>query len=454
MLTCVAFSRRPAHFSGYINPRFVAPVIIWMAYFMPVIVRPFVVADGGVYQESRAQYQNLALCYALLCITAFWLGFVLPLRPKWPAKITRNISPDLNAGRLRTMALVVPTVTALFMFYAQGLSLLDKSWAPAPVVPEWVAYLEARLVLPLNVIAVALYGLGWPARESRWKAATWLGAIYVIFMASVPFSSSFSRGTGLIPMFMLFAYIGRWHRIPIFVTLLAICYLVYSGHVGLTGRGIYGHYAGELPYWSHFFSGADFSAQSSGSAALGGDGVTPLSVAMAVYYENAYVGQLTPLQWIVFQLPVPHIGSLTTAYTGFGGAYTLDLTWFVGGHGSWGFTPTMLGDTFIHLGWWGCLPFVIMGMAYRVLENTIKSYGEQYGQTNILALTVLPTAYCALALGCFNSYRIWVSMFTFGIGLIVVLLWALKNVVHQRTDDFARDPELDFSADPTMASPN
>ncbi len=257
-------------------------------------------------------------------------------------------------------------------------------------------------------------------------------------------------------MFMLFAYIGRWHRVPIFVTLLAICYMVYSGHVGLTGRTVYGHYAGELPYWTHFFSGADYSAQSSGSTVMAGDGVTPLSIAMAVALRNCLCRSIDAAA--VDNLPASH-----SAYRKFE-------------HGIYGFWRCVFAG-FDLVCWWTRLMGIHAHYVWRYLYSSgvvglpaVCHHGNglpdtrEYDQE--LQRTIWPKQpsrphdpslqrILPFALGCFNSYRIWVS---------IVYIWnridrracfgRLKNVVHRNTDDLPVDLETALPSDAALASPN
>src|SRR5205823_2661961 len=113
----------------------------------------------------------------------------------------------------------------------------------------------------------------------------WLGAIAVVLLTSLQFMSTFSRGSGLMPALMLIGYIGRWRRIPVVGASLATLFFVYAGHVGLSGRGIYGHFAGLVPYFEHFMSGADFDWWTACLWALGGG-----AVGAALYAVFGWIG--------------------------------------------------------------------------------------------------------------------------------------------------------------------
>ncbi len=199
--------------------------------------------------------------------------------------------------------------------------------------------------------------------------------------------------------------------------------------VGLTGRGAYGHFAGAIPYAEYFLSGGGFSFDTVSSNSLATEVVTPMSVVMAAHEATADIAPMSPFDWMVFQLPLPHIFSFT-------GRFSLDLTRFLGGEGAWGYTPSMFGDTFAHLGWLGSLAFVYMGFLYRLLERLILSAADDLtvvdAQNFLIAL--LPIGYYAFLLGTFNNYRSWNSTITFGSAITLFILWLLGKVTSGRTE--------------------
>jgi hypothetical protein len=111
----------------------------------------------------------------------------------------------------------------------------------------------------------------------------------------------------------------------------------------------------------------------------------------------------------------------------------------------------MYGDTYAHLGWWGCLPFIYMGMLYRFLEVLVA--GRADGQSRgTLAFLTLPAAYYAILMGTFNTFRAWNSSFSFGIPIILFLMWTyarFKNT--QPVEDYLPEP-LEESAPPTFTN--
>jgi hypothetical protein len=425
-------ARRPIRFADLLYPRFVVPVIFWIVAFFPAIYLAGTPQSASVFDSDRVTYQNSALAYLILCLAAFWMGFLIPLRIPALSRLTANLSFQFDSAQLRRSAMFVSTLSALYLTIVQGPSLFDQSWGGPILTSAFFNYINRFIILPMNLLAVIAYGLGWPAREEGKGFITWAGAIYILVLASLPLISTFSRGSGLMPVLMLIGYIGRWRRLPIRATLLVLFVLIYAAHVGLSGRGVYGHYSGVIPYAKHFFSGAGFSLAGTGDAIGAGDSLTPLCVSMGAASTAADVNASTPLQWLIFQIPVPHI-------YGVGGHFTLDLARYVGGEGSWGYTPTMFGDTFIHLGWWGCLPFIYVGLLFRLLENTIREHQAQ-GSFGLIAVTMLPAGYFAFFTGCFNTFRQWNSMFTFGIGLILLSLWAFQKLTSRPAEEWAAQP--------------
>jgi hypothetical protein len=361
----------------------------------------------------------------------FKIGFAIPVRSKRLTHFAENLSLNLNPTLMQVGSVLLVTTTTLFFMFTEGLAVLDDRWGTPSTDPSGaIFYLQWRIAPLFNYIAVAMYGMGWPDRKSSWRTAAWIGAVYILIFASIPMASRFSRGTGLIPLFMIFGYAIRHRRIPIVPTTLAVLFLFYAGHTALSGRAVHGHYAGVLPYVSHLFS-PSFEGAESITSLLAGDSLTPLTVSMTVYYNSAFVDQLSPLSWYIFQLPIPHL-------YGIGGTYTMDLTHYLGGFGTWGYTAGMFGDTFIHLGWWGCLPFLYMGLAFRFLENAIRGNNSEGLMANVLGLATLPVAYAAMAYGCFSTFRSWNSAFTFGIALVIIMLWVLRGFTARKADERGR----------------
>lgn len=418
------FFRRPKTWGELVYPRFLIPLLFWMFGLFPVAYYYYMEPPNQAYAAYRLYHQEQAMLYVLLCMLVFWLGFRFRLRIPRLERYVHNTSIRFDYPRIQRAGLLIATLTGIFLLSTNGSALLDGH--DTLELEGVLGYISRYMILPLNVLAAIAYGFGWPDKGETRRPFVLIGALYILIICSLPLVANFSRGSGLFPMFMVLGYVGRFRRIPWITMAISIFLLIYCAHVGLTGRGLYGHAGGAINYVRHFMSGADYTFLAASERVMAGEALTPLSVIMASAAAGADIGAISPLHWLYFQIPLPHM-------FGFGGVYTLDATHFLGGQGTWGYTASMFGDTFAHFGWWGCLPFLYMGMLYRLLEELVADY-DSGNPGGTLAFLTLPVAYYAFLLGIFNTFRSWNSTFTFGIAIMLIVMGVyakLKNTQPQ-----------------------
>jgi len=438
LLSALGFWKRPARMADLLHPRFVVPGLFWFVGFFPMIFYALFTLETDAYGGYREEQSVYALIYLILCLTMFWVGFGIPLGGDFLRKMFGRLPAAKDLTRLRGASVVLALGTLVLLFAGMGSSLWTADSGAWLVPVEFMDYAVKYVVLPSTILAAIFYGLAWPAKGEPRTPGLYAAAAVVLAATSVPLAATFSRASGIMPILMVLGYALRHKRIPWRVTTLAILFVLYGAQVGISGRGIYGHYAGVYPYLQHMFDSSNLSGEELGGKAMSMDSLTPLSVVMSANQRNADLMAISPLEWIWFQVPIPHV-------TGLGGTFTFDPTLFLGGYGVSGYTPTMFGDTFGHLGWWGCLAFIYMGMLYRILENSVEQRPTD-GEGLDLALLCLPIGYFAFMQGAFNTFRAWNSTFTFGIAGAVVGVYIFNKLTQRQAQIWSYSPESESSA--------
>lgn len=423
-LALLGFRRRPKVAGELVFPRFIIPLLFFIFGILPAAYYYYIDPPNQTYSIFRIAHQETAMAYICLCMVMFWVGFRIRFRLHALERLIADISFRFNFPATQRAGIIIVTLTSVYMFSLYGAKLwsgyndLDLTGA--------LGYITKYVIPPVNVLAAIAYGFGWPEKGEPRRSVVALGAIYVLVLCSIPSVAGFSRGSGLYPILMVLGYVGRFRRIPWFSFILSTFFVIYCSQVGLHGRGIYGHGGGVLNFLTEFRSGAEFDFTSASERIMSGEALTPLSVVMAAGQAHSDLQPLSPMQWIIFQIPVPHVFGLF-------GTYTLDPTIFVGGAGEWGYTASMFGDTFAHFGWAGCIAFVYMGILYRTLEELVDFYDSRHSRST-LAFLMLPVAYYSFLLGTFNTFRAWNSSFVFGIGILLLILWFYGKLKNQSED--------------------
>jgi hypothetical protein len=265
-----------------------------------------------------------------------------------------------------------------------------------------------------SIFNAALLGVSWP-EPGRRTVLTYVMMVVGLLVNSMCTMPIFSRGVGLAVFVAAMAYSVRVRRFRLAVMIPAIIWVALCAHTGLTGRSIHGRNSDVITYLTTLFQYSIFDPAKVLYSGFGlNDCFTSLAMSMKAI-TRADVRPLTQLDWVLFQLPIPRGLGLSPAWT-------LDLTLYIGGYGTWGYTTGMLGDTYIHWKWFGPLWFIPVGIAYRFVSCLTFGQRNQL-TTGISAYSlVLFSSYYAIGIGVFNTYRAFVVGFMMPTVAVVLFL--------------------------------
>jgi hypothetical protein len=454
-LVCLAgFLRRPRSTFDLMRPRFIAPLIIWMATFYQILWR-YIAGPNQLTTavgQYRQQFGAVAELYIIVCLLAFWAGYAIFNTDRLGDRLARasliRLSGDaamlawsfwLAVAVAATLILIIGPAE---LWWNMGQSTgFGGSWlhfsALASVLAVFRKYVDTLLV----VASASLLGLSWPAREQR-DARHYVLAGLILAMDSLPYAPAFSRGTGLPVVIAVAAYAYKRRRIPWLATAAGAVWTILVMNVAVTGRGNFGHYAGLYPWGQQFVStvGGIASGNTAGVYTTVNtliDAITPTSVSMAGLNAGHTLGRMPTANWLIFQVPFPHFILPTVKYT-------VDPTRFLGGVGYWHYLPSIFGDTWIEFGWLGAASFLVVGAVYRFIDRMAVSEEHVAGSRTGLFILMLPIGYIALYFAMFQDFRAWWSLTVFGFYLLAGAVY-LKNHLSHYSQDF---PELAHSGDP------
>lgn len=422
LVCALGFIRRPANRYGYLEPRFVVPGLIWLMSFGQV----FYYWIGGApsvktikYDQFVARHGNEALMFLILCVLGFWLGYILPLGSRigrWFLPL--NYGLYVRDGVWRVFGWSLAAFILLILILIMGPGIFSSSWTAPGRIASFEHMLKIVIFILISISACCI-GLSWPLKvlDKPFSVLIGLAALFVI---SIPLMSNFSRGSGLPVAFAAVAYAVRHRRFSVVGMGLAAYWVLVSGHAGLMGRGVHGHFAGLTLYLGFLLSHSLFAGRELLSVLFSaGDTWIVMSTVMTSVHEQTDVGALSPLGWVVFQIPVPRIFGLHPEWT-------VEMTRFVGGRGSWGYTTSIFGDAFLHYSWFGVWCFIPLGVAYRMVSFVGFRISDYHAYALNPFIVYVATSYFALMLGVFNNYRSWMVGFTYPLYLIVFGLFLLK----------------------------
>jgi hypothetical protein len=424
---CLGFLRRPKNSLELLSARFVVPLMVVSAVFAQVLWYGWRDDTINVYRLCRVDMGFDAVCFAVLCMVCFWAGYMVPAG-RWASRLLLPLAIPVTPGKsLSTAAHVMCGVYAVVYILTIFL-------------PEEMLLIPGIKVISIILIFVSATLLGLSFPEKRQRNLLHLPVLlFCLLIITLPLMSTFSRGVGITVLVAAAAFSVRLGRINWLGIGLATVFAIIGVQVAFGGRGTVGHYAGALAWAAYLLSGSFISDWSTAiSAAMyANDSFTPLCVSMkAAATTNVFA--LTPSDWLIFQIPVPHVFL-------FSQAYTLQLTEYLGGTGSWGYTPSMFGDVWVHLGWAGAAMFAIVGLVYRAFDE-LAFHPTPEGTLNPFFL-LLVFGYFAMAAGLFNSFRSWNTGTTDGIMFVSVLLFLRKVLVpSDGQGSRVHDPYLDLGA--------
>ncbi len=446
-LVCLlGFLRKPTSTFDLSRPRFVVPFVIWMATFYQVLWRylagPHQLASR--YGQYRQQFGSQAEMYIILCLLAFWIGYFTLRFDKlgdrlWRASQIRLVEDSRLMSWSFWLAMVVAATTVVIIGPGNLWSnsgngaALSESWLHFASLVKVLAVFRKYINTLLVVASAAILGLTWPTKDRR-DAAHYIIAAAVLAMDSLPYAVGFSRGAGLPVVVAIAAYAYKQRRIPWIATIAGAVWTILVMNVALAGRSNFGHFAGLYPWGEQLASTASEVLRGNFSPMITTvntliDALTPTSVCMAGLSAGHAMGRLSTANWLIFQAPFPHFILPTVKYT-------IEPTRFLGGAGSWGYTPSVFGETWIEFRWMGAVAFAFMGMSYRFIDRLSGGGGNHGAHSAGIFVLMLPISYIALYLGLFLDFRAWWALTIFGFYLLAGGAY-LSNQIVQRSSEFA-----------------
>lgn len=447
----LGFLRWPRSTFDLSRPRFIVPLIIWMATFYQVFWRYF--SGHGRLTSSIGQFRQQlgaqAEIYIIVCMLAFWFGYALFHLDNLADRLSRSSRIRLSdETKLLTWSFWLAIIVGASMLLIVGpKNLWWNTGTTAGYGGAWLRFSSLAAVLAifrryidilLVVASAALLGLGWPAKGRCDGGHYFLGGL-ILMMDSIPYAAGFSRGTGLPVVVAVAVYAYKCRRIPWGAVVLGAIWTIVVMNVALAGRGVFGHNAGLYPWGMQLASttgdilGGDFSQMMRTVNGLV-DALTPTSVCMAGIRAGHTLGRLSTIDWLIFQIPFPHFLVHPVSYT-------IDPTRFLGGTGSWGYTASAFGETWIEFQWLGAFAFMFMGMVYRFIDRLAGTEANQAGGTAGLFVLMLPISYIAMYLGMFNNFRSWWALAVFGFYVLFGVVY-LGSQIARHSSGFADHAEL------------
>ncbi len=406
---CLAgWLRWPREPLDLLRPRITVPAIIFYSVFYQFIRFHWLGGNGGTSIAGIARYRwefaGDALEYVVACLVMFWVGYVLPAGANIGSSFERlTIGAPLSEATLRKWAVGLALLSLAGGLFFNGLGLLSSRWGTGyagsvNINAAGIVTTIYRLYGFLGIAGALLLGFSWPSPQQR--PTGWpLAVVFLLFSDAAPWMAHFSRGAGMFPLLAVVGYVLRYRRVPWATAAFSLFIFLWGVLIALTGRGVFGHNGGALPYiswaWPSVFSWRHLLRATSGAA----DSFTPLTVVMAGLHDGNNMGRLTKLNWILFQLPLPHF--MRPKWTFFPAIF-IAHEWNAN-VASFGYNPGMFGDTFAHFGYGGALIFAPVGIAYRVVDRL--AFAPTPRRQSTLLPLLAPTSYFALVEGCFTNFR-------------------------------------------------
>ncbi len=398
----------PKEATDFLRPRIVVPAIIFYSVFYQFIRFHWLGGNGGTNIAGIARYRwefaGDALEYVTACLAMFWVGYILPAGIKICTSL-ENLSGGalISETTLRKWAVGLALLSLAGGLFFDGLGLFNSLWGygymkAVNIHTIGIIITVYRLYGLLGIAGALILGYTWPPPGKR--PASWpLTVAFLLFCDAAPWMAHFSRGASVFPLLAVIGYVLRYRRIP-WATAAASLFIFLLGVLtALTGRGIFGHNGGAIPYisyaWPSFFNLKNLLNATTGTA----DSFTPLTVVMAGLHDGNNMGRLTKLNWILFQLPLPQF--MRPKWTFFPAIF-IAHEWNAN-VASFGYNPGMFGDTFAHWGYGGAFIFILVGIVYRMVDRLAFS-PKTRGQLSLLPL-LAPASYFALLMGCFTNFR-------------------------------------------------
>jgi len=415
-LCFLGFLRKPKESFELMAPRIAVPMLFLLSWYCDFFYWAFF---GGEYQyEGRLLASGTkSLLFLTTCLIGFWIGFVLPYGSKIARRSTllHTEIPLPETGLYLGSWIMAGAILGIALVFTGGAFIDQRRFSGNTLYGTHLRWI-AVLVQLFMAVGGMLVGMAWPARGQWGRRAILFVLLLVI---GSPNFAKFSRGAGLVFALAAVAFAIRHRRFNVVGLVGAAILCGVLANAGLTGRSIYGHYAGVVPFLEH-----------ASHTVLEGVENTPAMVFSAVgkwsvtsVVIDASYGNIHPSpwwKWTWFQVPLPRMvtAPLGLSPRGVG----LSIKHEIGGIYSRGYTPSMFGDAWGHFGWMGFLAFIPIGIICRFVEAlAIRPTVGGTATLNVGAMLV-PTTYMALMLGFHNTYRAFVVAFFYPLYMLLILL--------------------------------
>lgn len=423
------FLRWPRSLYDLLRPRFVIPALIWSSTFNVIFYhwifpQPEKYIDYRTYIGSQGE---TALIYFIVCMLMFWVGMCLPF-----GKMIGRMFVPLHYGLpLDPKKLRILRVFGIFLGVGIFVSLIAMSggtalYSPVLGIDHRAGYLRGGISGPLvgalSILASGCIGVSWPEKVRDNPLAV-IVSLFGLMLIGTHFMANFSRGSGLPIAVAALAYAVRYRRVSLIGMGLAICWVLFTAHAGLSGRGIYGHRGGVVPYLIHLVTYSSLSGfQVIESSFIASDAFTATAVTMEAH-DAMDIGAMSPWDWLRFQIPIPRIFGIHPDWH-------VAVSFFLSGsrNQGFGFTTSIFGDTFIHLGWPGSAIYIFIGIMYRMVSFLAFDLSDKISSKLNPFILLMATSYYAMFLGIFNNFRSWNTTFSYSLYLMIIGMIILRSV--------------------------
>lgn len=418
----LGFLRYPHEKFELIAPRFVIPGLFCVGIYGDFFYWALH-DDPYQYEEFLYLSGTTSLIFTTLCLIGFWLGFILPIGRKAAQKIDVLHTEILVPDRLlyKFSGIVAATITLIALAVTGGAYIDVRLFSGASLFTKQASILSV-MVQMLMVIGALAVGMAWPER-SNWGRR--LALFLFLLLIAAPNFAKFSRGAGLTFLICAFAFSIRYRRFNWIGLSLAAIACVVGANAGLTGRLVYGHYAGVIPFLEHVILTLDDHFAHSLDMVFSAVGKWSVT-SVVVTASEGHIYQSPWWKWIWFQTPLPRPFTAPFGLTPTG--VGLSVKHYIGGVESRGYTPSLFGDAYGHMHYWGFVMFIPIGIIGRFVESlSIRPKIAHNVDSLNLSAMLLPVLYMALLLGFHNTYRSFVVAFSYPFYMLIFAVFVLRS---------------------------
>lgn len=433
-LCFLGFLRRPQSSFELIAPRFGVAFLFLVGFYLDFFYWAFH-SEPYQYEGLILTAATTSLLFLSLCVIGFWIGFYLPFGRKLARKATvLHTEVTLPDSKLYLACWVITLTVLVIVLASSGLAFLDNRRFSGVYFFRGSNQVLAVMVQMLMALGAMAIGMAWPMRGQWGRRFVLLGLLIAI---ASPNFAKFSRGAGLAFAMAAVAYALRHRRFNWMGLAVAALLCAILANAGLSGRGLYGR-AGVIPYLTHTVDTLSEGVENTPDMVFSAVGKFSVT-SVVVRASTGDIFQSPWWKWVWFQTPLPRplTAPLGLTPTGVG----LSVKHFIGGVDSRGYTPSMFGDAWGHMGWWGFLAFIPVGIIARFIEAIAIRPTVGGPATLNIGATLVPLLYMALMLGFHNTYRSFVVAISYPTYLVLITM-VLARVVGTRGFIVQGNPKL------------